>query len=66
MTDEQSQPTGDTIAAKTDRLETIIATLEAGDVSLEEAQQLHAEGQSLIEDLETELDLGDGEIIDRS
>jgi exodeoxyribonuclease VII small subunit len=66
MTDDQPQATADTIATKTDRLETIIATLEAGDVSLEEAQQLHTEGQSLIDDLETELDLGDGTITDRS
>lgn len=66
MTDDKPQATADTIAAKTDRLETIIATLEAGDVSLEEAQQLHTEGQSLIDDLETELDLGDGTITDRS
>jgi exodeoxyribonuclease VII small subunit len=66
MTDHQTQSTDDSIATKTDRLEAIITELEDGDVSLERAQQLHAEGESLLEELEEELDLGDGEIIERS
>jgi exodeoxyribonuclease VII small subunit len=66
MTDQQIPPTDDSIAAKTDRLEAIVAELEDGDPSLERAQQLHAEGESLLEALESELDLGDGEIIERS
>lgn len=66
MTDHQTQSADDSIAAKTDRLEAIITELEDGDVSLERAQQLHAEGESLLGELEEELDLGDGEIIERS
>lgn len=66
MTDHQTESTDDSIAAKTDRLEAIITELEDGDVSLERAQQLHAEGESLLEELEEKLDLGDGEIIERS
>ena len=66
MTDQQTPPTDDSIAAKTERLEAIVAELEEGDLSLERAQQLHAEGESLLEALESELDLGDGEILDRS
>jgi Exonuclease VII small subunit. len=66
MTDQQTPPTDDSIAAKTERLEAIVTQLENGDPSLEQAQQLHAEGESLLEELESELDLGDGEIIERS
>lgn len=66
MTDENSQQTGDSIASKTDRLETIIAQLEEGDVSLQQAQQLHDEGQALLEELADELDIGDSEIIERT
>ncbi|WP_424004745.1 exodeoxyribonuclease VII small subunit [Haloarcula salina] len=55
----------DTIAKKTDRLETIIEQLEAGDVSLERANELHDEGTELLAELESELAVGDGEIVDR-
>jgi len=55
----------DTISEKTDRLETIIDQLEAGDVSLERANELHAEGTELLAELESELAVGDGEIVDR-
>ncbi|WP_434531647.1 exodeoxyribonuclease VII small subunit (plasmid) [Haloarcula sp. NS06] len=55
----------ETIADKTDRLEQIIQQLENGDVSLERANELHAEGTELIGELESELAVGDGEVIDR-
>ncbi|MDQ2074536.1 exodeoxyribonuclease VII small subunit [Haloarcula sp. H-GB4] len=55
----------ETIADKTDRLEQIIQQLENGDVSLERANELHAEGTELIAELESELAVGDGEVIDR-
>ncbi|KZX49947.1 MULTISPECIES: exodeoxyribonuclease VII small subunit [unclassified Haloarcula] len=55
----------ETIADKTDRLEQIIEQLENGDVSLERANELHAEGTKLIAELESELAVGDGEVIDR-
>jgi exodeoxyribonuclease VII small subunit len=54
-----------TIADKTDRLEQIIEQLEDGDVSLDRANALHAEGTELIAELESELAVGDGEVIDR-
>jgi exodeoxyribonuclease VII small subunit len=54
--------TNDSIAEKTDRIESIIEQLEAGDVSLERATELKEEGDQLLEELETELDLGDGEV----
>ncbi|EMA28358.1 exodeoxyribonuclease VII small subunit [Haloarcula japonica] len=55
----------ETIADKTERLEQIIEQLENGDVSLERANELHAEGTELIAELESELAVGDGEVIDR-
>jgi exodeoxyribonuclease VII small subunit len=54
--------TNDSIAEKTDRIESIIEKLEAGDVSLERATELKKEGDELLEELEAELDLGDGEV----
>ncbi|PSQ32513.1 exodeoxyribonuclease VII small subunit [Halobacteriales archaeon SW_10_68_16] len=54
-----------TISEKVDRVETIIETLEDGDVSLERAQELHAEGQALLEELQADLDVGSGEILDQ-
>lgn len=58
--------TDDSIAEKTDRLEQIISQLEGDDVSLERANELHAEGKELLEELEAELDVGDGEVIETS
>jgi exodeoxyribonuclease VII small subunit len=55
----------ETIADKTDRFERIIEQLENGDVSLERANELHAEGTELIAELDSELAVGDGEVIDR-
>lgn len=53
------------IGKKTDRLEEIIAQLEDGEVSLERANELHEEGQELIDKLERELDIGEGDILER-
>jgi len=53
---------GDTV----ERLETIIETLDTGEVSLERAQELHEEGQALLEDLEEMLDVGEGSVNERS
>ena len=64
MTDDT--PTSESIAAKTDRLEEIIAQLEDSEVSLERAQELHAEGETLLEKLDAELDIGEREITDHS
>lgn len=52
------------ISEKVDRIEEIIETLEAGEVSLERAKSLHEEGQSLVEDLEMDLDVGEGTVLD--
>ena len=55
--------TSDTqIGEKVERVETIIETLEDGDVSLERATELRDEGESLLADLRTELEIGDGEV----
>jgi len=48
-----------------DRIETIVETLENGDVSLEEAEELHEEGQTLLEALQDDLDIGDGTVIEQ-
>jgi len=64
MTDTTHASTGASIADKTDRLEEIIAQLEGGDLSLARAKELHTEGSQLLEELETELEIGDGEIIE--
>lgn len=53
------------IDEKQQRLETIIKQLEDGEISLERSKDLHTEGTALIDDLEDELTLGDGEIIER-
>jgi len=63
MTDDT--PTSESITAKTGRLEEIIAQLEDGEVSLERAQELHAEGKTLLEELDAELDVGEGEIVNQ-
>ena len=53
------------ISDKVDRIETIVETLENGDVSLEEAEELHEEGQKLLEALQEDLDVGDGTVIEQ-
>jgi exodeoxyribonuclease VII small subunit len=50
------------IGEKTDRIESIIEQLEAGEVPLERATELKEEGDELLEELESELDLGDGDV----
>ena len=52
----------DTISEKVERVETIIETLEDGEVSLERAQALREEGKSLVAELRDDLDVGDGEV----
>jgi len=53
------------IGDKVDRIETIVERLDSGDVSLEEAQKLHKEGQTLLKELQADLDVGDGTIIEQ-
>ncbi len=53
------------IAEKQQRLEIIIDQLDDGTVSLERAKELHEEGTALIDELDDELALGDGEVIER-
>lgn len=48
-----------------DRLETLITTLEAGNISMSEADQLHEEGHQHIDELRTLLSQGDREVIER-
>lgn len=57
--------TDDSIATKTDRIEAIIDQLENDDVPLHRATELHAEGKELLEELESELDLGDGTVTEQ-
>ena len=52
------------ISEKVDRIETIVEKIENGDVSLEEAQQLHEEGQTLLKELQDDLEVGNGEVIE--
>lgn len=59
MTDES------TISETVNRVETIIETLEDGEVSLERAQQLREEGDELLAELREHLEVGDGEVIER-
>lgn len=67
MTDAPTDAAPDaSITEKQQRLETIIDHLEDGTVSLERAKDLHEEGTALIEALEDELTLSDGEIIERA
>ncbi|AXR77484.1 exodeoxyribonuclease VII small subunit [Natrarchaeobaculum sulfurireducens] len=66
MSDSSEIPADASISDKTDRLEEIIAQLEDGGLSLERAKELHTEGTRLLAELEEELDIGGGEIIERS
>jgi exodeoxyribonuclease VII small subunit len=54
----------DPISEKVDRIETIIETLEDGEVSLERAQELRDEGDQLLTELRDELDVGNGTIVE--
>lgn len=65
MTDSDPTPNVDSdasIAEKTERLDEIVEQLEDGDVSLERADELHAEGQAIIDTLRAEMDLGGGSV----
>ncbi|MFD1564434.1 exodeoxyribonuclease VII small subunit [Haloarchaeobius amylolyticus] len=62
MSDTPDIPDDASISEKTERLEEIIAQLEDGEVSLERANELHTEGNHLLEDLREDLDTGDGAI----
>ncbi|MFA9427103.1 exodeoxyribonuclease VII small subunit [Natronorubrum sp. A-ect3] len=64
MSDSSEIPADASISDKTNRLEEIIAQLEDGELSLERANELHTEGTRLLAELEKELDIGDGEIIE--
>lgn len=59
---ERTTPDIDTKVA---RIEEIIDRLENDDVSLSEAKALRDEGETLLAELETELDVGDGEILEQ-
>ena len=53
------------IDEKMNRIETLIDQLETGDLSITNAEQLHDEGQQLIDECRTLITQGDGEIIVR-
>lgn len=52
------------ISERIDRPEAIAETLEDGEIGLERAKELRAEGDEQLEVLREELDVGDGEIIE--
>lgn len=60
------QPTAevqtDAIAQKRERIEEITEQLEDGELSLERATELHAEGKELLASLREELDLSDSSV----
>ncbi len=64
MSETPEIPDDASISDKTERLEEIIAQLEDGEVSLERAHELHNEGTRLLEELEKELDIGEGEVVE--
>ena len=53
------------IDEKMNRIETLIDQLETGDLSITNAEQLHDEGQQLIDECRMLITQGDGEIIVR-
>lgn len=62
----ETNPTVDgEIGEKMDRVREIIQQLEDGEVSLERAKELRDEGKEILSDVETDLDLGDGTVIER-
>lgn len=65
MPDARTDSTPDpdaSISELTERLETIVEQLEDGEVSLERAQALHAEGEELLEALRAELEVDGGSV----
>lgn len=54
--------TSATIERRVERIETIIEQLESADVSLGEARELRDEAKTLLEDVQADLDVGDGTV----
>ncbi|UWG49292.1 Exonuclease VII small subunit (plasmid) [Halalkaliarchaeum sp. AArc-CO] len=54
--------TDQSLDEKIDRLEQLIDRLETEELSLQEAQRLHDDATALLEELEAELDIGDGSV----
>lgn len=54
--------TSATIERRVERIETIIEELESADVSLGEARELRDEAKTLLEDVQADLDVGDGTV----
>lgn len=50
------------IELRTNRVEEIIEILEEEDVSIERAKELREEAESLLDELERDLDVGEGEV----
>lgn len=53
------------ISEKMDRVNEIIDTIEAGELSLERAKQLRDEGRAIIDSVEEDLDLGSGDVLEQ-
>lgn len=53
------------IQEKLDRLETLLTQLEAGELSVCEAERLHEEGHQLLDECRTFIAHGESEIIER-
>lgn len=62
MSDNNGPMKDVSIGELTDRLEEIIERLEEGETSLERAQELHSEGQTILEELKDKLDIGEGTV----
>lgn len=62
---ETSTPSSDApISEKMEHVRRIVERLDAGDVSLERAKELRDEGRELLGDIEDDLELGDGTVIE--
>lgn len=61
-TEPTTEEETEAIAQKRERIEEITEQLEDGEVSLERAKALHAEGKELIDALRDDLDLDDGTV----
>lgn len=64
MTKTSTSDSDASISEKMERIRRIIKQLESGDVSLERAKELRDEGRELLSEVEADLDLGDGTIIE--
>jgi exodeoxyribonuclease VII small subunit len=65
MNEHEPTETYGEIGRKMDRIQEIIDQLDNGEPSLERAKQLRDEGKELLADVETELDVGEGSVIER-